>query len=372
MAKNDRSSYVKMKGHPGYFQNSVSLRIRYIKVHNGVTIRFATKKTMITDAKREVDRHLTEMFSLNPKKELHKKRGILSPSITTVWKELLDERGVTRHAHTMEGYDVSWRISIEPFWGKKTVADLNAPMMRNYEKWYLQEFPTRVFFNTHKHLSMLVRFCHLNGYIEKPVVVTELDLVIEARTQKEKVGRVYTEKEFQACIADAFSPMVKVGLLCYRYMGMRKNELLTAQRKHWDLKSGTAKLWSAKNGKWRTIVIPDVVRPTLQEWVRTLPASPYLFPAPKDASKCVSSQVFDDHWLKTKLSAQISGAEVANAARIHDWRHTFATQTAVDGWPPIVACYVLDMSLKEYQDTYTHVSIADIMSLMAKSFRGLK
>lgn len=370
--KNPLASYLKMEGHAGYYQNPISKKIKYVKTHNGEVVSIPCLTTKITEAKKIVDEELIRRFSANPKKDLLKKKGILTPDLTTCWKEVMDERAVTRDPNTMQGYDVSWRIGIEPFWGKLTVADISHKAMRDYEKWYLKNHPTRVFFNTGKHLAMLLRYVRMAGYADTTVEVPDLDRVIEARTQKEEVGRVYTDKEFQALLDNAFSEIVRVGILCYRYMGMRKNELLKSERKRWDFKKRTATLWSYKNKKWRTIVIPEIVAGPLEKFVKSCTESIYLFPAPTNPEKFMASQVFDEQWTKTKIAADIKDATAENAARIHDLRHTFATQTATDGWPPIVACYVLDMSLKEYQDTYTHVTEGDILKLMNKSFGGLK
>ena len=86
---NDRARYIKMNGHHGYYQNAVSKRIRYIKVHNGITIRLSTKATKISEAKKIVDEYLVNLFSENPKKDLLKKKGIQNPLISKIWKELV-------------------------------------------------------------------------------------------------------------------------------------------------------------------------------------------------------------------------------------------------------------------------------------------
>ena len=378
--KNVYSIYHAMDGHDGYYQNPTSKRIKYSKTHYvkvgdeqaSVPVVIFTRKTKITDAKKVVDEELIKRFSSNPKKDSLKAKGIKNPLLSTIWEELIEERSDTRHENTIEGYGVSWRISIEPFWGKKTLAEVDEENMKKYAKWYLSNFPTRVFFNTHKHLSMLLKYIKDKGYLSRVPEVPYLDDIIEARTQKEKVGRVYTDEEFRACVDNAHNLIIYTALFVYRFMGLRKMELLKAKREHWDLKNRKAKVWSYKNKKWRFITIPEIVAVRLERFIKESPKSDWLFPAQNNSKTHMRSQVFDKHWTLTKIAAGIEDATVENAARVHDWRHTFATQTARDGWPPIVACYVLDMSLKEYQETYTHVRPEDIMALMAKSFGGLK
>lgn len=61
-------------------------------------------------------------------------------------------------------------------------------------------------------------------------------------------------------------------------------------------------------------------------------------------------------------------AKLRGRARIHDIRHTFATQTARDNWPTAVACTVLDMSAKEYMKTYVHINDKDMAGWLTGSF----
>lgn len=91
--------------------------------------------------------------------------------------------------------------------------------------------------------------------------------------------------------------------------------------------------------------------------------SGYIFPQLSDTSKHIMGQYFDKDWIRTKREAKLRGR-----ARIHDIRHTFATQTARDNWPTAVACTVLDMSAKEYMKTYVHINDKDMAGWLAGSF----
>lgn len=358
-----------MKGHDGYYQNPVSLRIRYIKVHNGQTVRISTGKVKITEAKKVVEDHLITLFSSNPKKEKLLKSGVKNPLIPKVWDELMEEKSGTRDESTLRTYGISWRFGIEPYFGDKPVSVLSDQSeIQKYINWYSKKNSRRSFFNTGKHLRMLIKYAVRCGYINTGATVPDIEPMIRSKSMREDVGRVYTDQEYRACIDNSENLLVKTCIVIYRHMGLRKDELLKSKNKNWDLVNRTAKVWSFKNKKWREIYIPDEVLSALEAWHKERQESEFLFPAHTNPKKHIASQLYDKYWKKTKIAAGISGAEIENQARTHDWRHTFATQTARDGWPPIVACEVLDMSLEEYQKTYTHVTVADIMKLMIKSF----
>ena len=89
--------------------------------------------------------------------------------------------------------------------------------------------------------------------------------------------------------------------------------------------------------------------------------SVWVFPMPSDPTRHISSQVFDKVWFKCRSLAGVTG-------RYHDLRHTFATKTAEDGWPPVVACEVLDQSLAIYQKTYCKPSQESKTKWMLKTF----
>lgn len=355
--------YVAMPKHPNFYQNEVSKKIRYKKNHSGRVVVIACKTASITEAKRIVEVELIRLFSANPKDELRRLKGEINLPLSVYWNDLMEERSEPNEKSTMLGYRSSWKYGIEAFWGKLYPKDVSAKMVTKFETWYLKNNPTRVFFNTEKHLGMLFRYLVKQGLLETAPTIRNLDEVIIKKTKKEKVGRVYTEAEISSILEHAFDERTRIGILIYRYMGVRKTEILTLEKSRIDLKNAVATIWSFKNHNWRDVPIPTIVLGPLKEWIASND-SIFLFPAPRDHGKHLKSQVFDKSWTKTKVAAGISNATVKNAARIHDLRHTFATQTAIDNWPPMIACKVLDMSLAEYQRTYVHISEEDIRRMM--------
>jgi integrase len=362
--KPNYSTFVKMPKHPHFYQNPDSKKIIYIKWISGKRVKIACKTTSITEAKAFIELELIRLFSNKPKEDIRQKKGIINPTLTEIWSDLMDEKRVESEESTMKGYTSSWVYGIEPFWGKLTPSDVNDLMVTRYEHWYLQKNPERVFFNTEKHLGMLFRYMVKQGIINKAPPIRHLDEIIVKRTKKLKVGRVYTDEEIKDLLEHAVTNYTKLAIMIYRYMGCRKMELLKSERSKWDLKTKVALIWSYKNKKWREVPIPDQVVSELQKHLKSEPESKYLFCAATDPERHISSQVFDKAWTKTKVDAKLARATDAMAARVHDLRHTFATWTALSNWPITLACKVLDMSVEEYSRTYVHISNDDVRSKM--------
>lgn len=359
------STYVAMPKHANFYQNELSKKIIFKKTINGRPVKISCKTTSISEAKSYVDQYLLEMFSANPKEAIRKKKGILNSSIEDAWNDLISERLARSSKTTGRSYSGSWKYGIGPFWGHLNASDVNPAMVTKYENWYLENHPERSFFNTRKHLIMLFNFLKKSGNIIDAPKLAKLDTVIAKKVRRKVVGRVYTDQEINALIKNAPDESTILAILIFRYMGARKMEVLSSKWEQVDLKKKTFRLWSFKNKKWREIPIPKTVFGNLKMFSEKS-ETPFLFPALKKADSHTSGQVFDDLWLEAKKASKIANGLIKNGARIHDLRHTFATQTANDNWPPMVACAVLDMSLKEYQRTYCHITENDIKRFMGK------
>lgn len=370
MAK--RSSYgdlVKIEKHPYYFENPISKKIIYRKSVNGTPVKISTGVTSISEAKKIVDLKLIELFAANPAQAKREKKGIKTPLVKDVWQELMDERSPQRHKHTVDGYWKEWNHGFGDFFKSKTVAHINDGLIRSFENWYLANKGERTFFNTHKYLTMLLRYCEQKGYIKPPrPTVNDLDEVIRTKTKKEDVGRVYTDDEVTGILKNSLS-YCETAIYFGRYLGMRKMEILTMEWRLINFKDKTMKVWSMKNKKWREVPLPEWLVDNLKDWKEVCGSDKWLFPAAETEGAHISSQVFDKAWKRAQKHAGISNWNVKNAARFHDLRHTFATQTAIDGWPILLACEMLDMSVEEYQKTYAHVGSFDIRKAMNKSMK---
>jgi integrase len=364
------SNYTAIDGHHNYYRTGSGL-ITFRKRINGIQHTISTGSKSIKEAKQKVDQKLIDLFSANPSQERRKRQGITNPLISAIWVDLMGEKHPVAELSTRQNYHASWKYSIEPFWGNLTVMDVNPTNIKKWEAWYLKTLGNRTFFNSRKHFVMLLRYMKRQNMITSEYPVSNLDEVIIKKTKKKVVGRIYTDKEIDALLLHATSFKIGVAIMIYRNMGLRKDELLRAEKANWDMKAGIATVWSQKNKKWRQVPIPDFVLLPLKALIDETD-SKYLYPMKSDSERYMSSQLFDKEWTRTKELAEIKDWDQPDAARIHDLRHTLAHQTKIDNWNPLIACEMLDMSLKIYQKIYGRVSVADIQSEMGKSFGGSK
>jgi integrase len=272
------------------------------------------------------------------------------------WNELIKDRSLSSEPATMESYNTSWKIVLKPFWAKLGPKDITAVMVGKFENWYLEKFPTRSFFNARKHLVMLFNHMKKVGMIKNAPEIKHLDEIIIKRTKKKKVGRVYTDDELVKLIS--YAPIernIQLAITMLAKIGMRKMELLTLKWDAYNMDKKELTIWSFKNKKYRTIPVPEDICEILGITYRK---NEYVFP---DALSHLKAQTFDNVWRRTKRLAGITGV-----ARVHDLRHTFASKTAAAGWPPLVACEWLDMSLPIYSKTYCHISIDDMRKAAIK------
>lgn len=366
------SDLKKIKGRKNYYRNPISLKIHY----KDESHKFSTFTTKIGKAVEYVKNRLAEELGPTGKRRaLRKAAGVLNPLVFDLWKELLEVIAPDITDSTRLTYNKNWTHGMKGFWDGKCVADVTAENIIHYKLWYIETNPTRHATKTVIHFRKLVKFVHGQGLIPALPDMAPLDTladIVERAARREKVGRVYTEAEIQALITacDKFE-RIDMGNRCRAVVllgahgGMRKNEALGLKPEGVNLDTRLIKVWSTKNDEWRDVPMTDDVHAALS----LIPMDgAYLFPMDSDPLRPVSSQLFDKLWVRAKDLAKIKGR-----ARFHDLRHTFATMTAEDGWPPIVACEVLDMSLEVYQEIYSHASPQKKADWINRTFnRGVK
>lgn len=370
------SSYTAIKGYSNFYRNEKSQKIMFKKNIGGRIVKFATGTTKILEAKRFVDDKLLLLLSNNPKAEVRKKKGVTNPSIEEMWNELIEEKRPGSEHHTLENYNTSARHGFGPFWFKLTVKDVTQANQIAFEKWYLQNRGDKTYYNTRKHLRMLFRFLFRQKLISEIPEIRDLGPIVAKNIKAIPVGRVYSDEEIEsmlsACSDVGRTPegvlRLELYLLMGREQGRRQMEVLSSEWSNNNLQSKISKVWSFKNKKWREIPMTKGIFDRLKTLRELSPKDKFIFPAALDPSRHTASQIYNRSWSEVKSRAKINNGDVRNAARYHDLRHTFATQTVIDEWPVIVACQTLDMTAREYQRTYTHIKSGDINKYMRQSF----
>lgn len=376
-----------IRGHPLYFVNLLSGKITYRKGK----LRIPTGKNTIMAAKQVVDEYLAQKAS---GKSIEKTRrdlsGVQNPSVGDIYREIVDIKSVGKEPATVKNYWKSWNYGLEFFWSSLTMNDCNDSNIEKFKEKYLEKNPERHFEHTGTHLNMMFRHAFKHGYIKKMPDMTplrDMDEIIKKNKKWVKPGRVYSPTEVAAMkqaaknISDGRhngSTKKHKNLLAVRaqlglnlgLVGLRMKEACALEWVKMDFKKKIMTVWSFKNHKWREVPMTNEIKDLLSLQKSLVGESRFVFPMPTDRERFISNQVFEKVWYIVKRTAGISNWDVEDRARFHDLRHTFATMTSELGWPPKVACDVLDMSMKEYDETYAKPGGAKKSEWMNRTWTG--
>lgn len=131
----------------------------------------------------------------------------------------------------------------------------------------------------------------------------------------------FLSKEEIASLIDACDPHLRPIAITALNTGMRKGEILNLTWDQVDLKHGFILLVNTKNGERREIPINDTLRETLLGLTRRLDV-PYVFYDQK------TGKPYQD--IKRSFASACRRARIRDF-RIHDCRHTFASQLIMAG-----------------------------------------
>ena len=382
-SQQDKGKLVKHPRHSNYFLNSVTKIIYYREDRDGKSIKFSCRTTKITEAIKFAEAKLTELRG--EQVETKGRKNVKNPKLSDLWADLIQLRNVKASKRTQEIYETVWRLSINPFWGSKHTSDINQKNVLKFVDWFEKERGVS-FNNTHKYLNMLFNHAQKKGLLREKPEIPHLDRINAKNKRKEKVGRVYTDREISKLLSASqkleteFSSQgnevrawsyrrVYLGILFASRMGLRKSEFLSIEWARVDFKKGLVTVWR-KNKYWAELAIPGVLLNELIKERAMRPDTGLVFESSSRPGAPISSQKFDVNWTEVKVAAGIRRATDHLMARIHDLRHTFATRTAEDNWNATIACSYLDMDIKVYQDVYVHTSADMMRKLIEDSFGG--
>lgn len=359
-------------GHKNYYRASNGM----IYYKDSTTPKFSTKETAITRAKKVVETKKLEDLGKSGSEIRRRTLGETNPLIENLWEEMVKEIEPDVLKSTLGNYSKDWNVVLKKFWDNKFALDLNEKNFLKFKSWYIENFPGRYARKTIVHFKKFCKWAQKKGYVKSLPdfeILSAIHETTEKFARREKVGRVYKEKTEVLPMIESASKISKdeylcsmatLGVLLGVRCGLRKMEAMKLKWENVDPKNKSMRVWSTKNHKWRTVpLIDEVLKAFTVQSVFSGVKSPWVFPMRSDAKRHISSQLFDKLWVRVKKKAEIKGR-----ARFHDLRHTFATLTAETGWPPVVACEVLDQSLDVYQKIYCHPSDESIAAQMARTF----
>lgn len=268
---------------------------------------------------------------------------------------------------TISRVQTIWKLSLAPFWASKKPSEISPELIVEFINWHKEHRPGVQFVNVFKYLGNIMQVMVEAGMLDaskKPKL--ELPQSEQKHHAKQK-GRYITDEEFER-ILKRCTGWFKLYFAILFTSGFRKMELgkLTVDRLRKVDKRYIATLTTddTKTGRAREVPFSEMLTPLVDKQLKT--GSPFLFPA-RDKTKHISPQRIDAEWVRAKRAAKIEGK-----CRLHDARHSCASNLAKDGISPIVSVVQLGMSLAMYQKTYLKLKAEDLYIVSDSSNKRIK
>ena len=162
---------------------------------------------------------------------------------------------------------------------------------------------------------------------------------------REEIGRLHEVLDGYEPRRPSCKPQVDIIRLLL-LTGCRKSEVLNLRWR--EVGNDTLELADSKTGPRQVLLSPDA-RAVIERQPRS--GSPWVFPSPLTPDRPRTEL---DLWKRVRKLAGIEGV------RIHDLRHTFASQAAIQGIPLPVVARLLGHSQVQMTLRYAHVSDRDV------------
>lgn len=311
--------------------------IRFYRAGKG-RIEESLKTNILTDARIARDKRIAEFLG---EKVRFSGKGIL---VEDKFPEFLELKK-SKAEGTFEANERSWRIHLKPAFGHMLIQDVTET---SWMMWVIQarsESPGRKFFNERKTLQNFLNWLSTEGAIARRPILEDVDPEINA-------GKIYSSTEIKALLENARGPMalqIRMGA----EMMMRHGEIWSLEWSQVDLERRLIHLPAQKTKirRSRTFAISEAVFVALKA-LEEKKSSNWVFPSESDLTKPAGRDSSNNHWVKTKKAAKVSG-------RFHDLRHTGLTNAFKNAVNPALICDFAGLSLEEAQKTYLHLTPED-------------
>lgn len=258
---------------------------------------------------------------------------------------------------TLDRVDVIWRKSISPFWRNVKPSEINQQMITAFINWHKQNRPGIQLVNVFKYLGNVMQVMVESGALDlakKPKL--ELPKTEQLHHAKQK-GRYITDAEFNSILSKT-EGWFRLFLLIAYTTGMRKMEIAKLEISRLRNVNGrfiaVLNTDDTKTGLARDVPFPVILNSLIDEQLKL--GSKYLFPMTCDLAKHIRPQSIDLPWIKAKKDAGIVGK-----MRLHDTRHSCASNLAKRNINPIVSVTMLGMSLVTFQKRYLKLNANDLI-----------
>lgn len=284
-------------------------------------------------------------------------------SKTLVFKDFYEQMCDSKIAYetspvTMSRIKTIWEKSLAPFWKDIQPKEIDQKLITKFIIWHKENRKDIQLVNVFKYLGNVFNVMVESGAMElarKPKLELPKDEQKHHATQK---GRYITDDEFRRILSKS-EGWFKLYFLILYTSGFRKMELgkleISRISKIENRYIATLNINNTKTGNARVVPFSDILTPLVEEQLKCVLESQYLFPSIIDKSKHISPQAIDQKWIKAKKDAAIDGK-----MRLHDCRHSCASNLAKDAINPIVVVTNLGMSLAMFQKTYLKLTAQDL------------
>lgn len=331
------------------------LRIRgVLRRKNLATTEYTVALARLPQALSELG---SEKFSARAKK--------IGPNklLCDYWADLVREKRSREIAEaTLIRMDTVWRWHLEPYLGHWRADQVKPDMIPDFVLWHKKTKGTQLV-NVFKYLGNLFGFMVRVGALQVPQVpLIELSMK-EKKHHDTKKGRIVTAEE-KVKLLNHGDQATRLVIGVAEALGTRKMEIVSLKREFVKIDAGRYFFdlpnTHTKTGLARILPIPNHLSQLVRDQMTETDGAVYLFPR-EDRKTHIASQVFDRKWLAVKKAAEISGR-----LKMHDWRHTRATLMAKQNVNPVIACTILGMTIKTYQEKYLNLSAQDLMNTVDK------
>lgn len=257
---------------------------------------------------------------------------------------------------TLSRIEVIWRKSLSPFWKNYKPENINQELIVEFINWHRENRKGVQLVNVFKYLGNMMQVMVEAGALDiakKPKLELPKD---EQKHHAKQKGRYITDQEFQS-ILNKTTGWFKLYFLILYTSGFRKMELgkleISRLRKIENRFIAILTTDDTKTGRAREVPFSEMLTPLVEEQLKL--GSKYLFPSLKDLNIHIWPHSIDHEWKKAKIAAGIGGK-----LRIHDLRHSCASNLAKDNVNAVVVVTNLGMSLQMFQRTYLKLTAQDL------------
>lgn len=280
--------------------------------------------------------------------------------LSDYWEDLLKEKRADDVAEsTMIRAKTVWNHHLKDYLGAWTPDRVKPDMLPDFVEWHRKKHKGKQLINVYKYMGNLFRFMTRVGALQLSQVPPISVPKKEKKHHDKKKGRFITEEERLAIKRNCKGTRIRLIVGLADSLGMRKMEIGKLDKERIIHEDGRYFLEltedDTKTGLPRILPVPREIEPLLIEQMSASSGSEFLFPT-KNGLKSIPAPVIDREWKAAKVAAKIKGA-----MRMHDWRHTRATEMAKQNINPIIACTILGMTVSVYQKRYMQLSGKDLI-----------